>query len=453
MMDFLTQKINKGKIGHLVKYLSIFFVSLAMWAGLSSVIGQSFLPQQAQSQIPVQSQPSVQPLAQPKVIRGVWMTNNDLDVLRDRAKLKAALTKLKELNFNTIYPVVWNSGYAFYPSATAKQAGIQPFVYKGTAGQDILEDVITQSHSLGLRVIPWFEFGFMAPPTSELAINKAEWLTQRRDSTLTSISADGEVVWLNPFRPEVQDFISNLVMEVVSQYDVDGIQFDDHTSLPKEFGYDRFTVDLYKKGDLVRECKPQVSPSPKPSKSSKPAQTKPEKLPPICTTRRVPQGEPPRNVENPGWVRWRADKITEFMVKLSKTVKAKKSDLVFSISPNYLDFAYKEQLQDWNDWVKKGVADEIIMQAYRSDLKGFTSLIERPEILETQKRIPTGVAILTGLRSSPAPMSQIQPQVQAAQQRNLGISFFYFNSLWDYGPEPIAERQSRLRSFFASTAR
>jgi uncharacterized lipoprotein YddW (UPF0748 family) len=49
------------------------------------------------------------------------------------------------------------------------------------------------------------------------------------------------------------------------------------------------------------------------------------------------------------------------MVKLSRTVKAKKPDLVFSISPNYFDFAFKEQLQDWKDWVKKGVADEVII--------------------------------------------------------------------------------------------
>ena len=446
-MDFFNHQMNKSQIGHLIKYLGIFFVTLVLTLGLSSTINWSFIFNQAQAQPQTPAQPRIQ--LKPQVIRGVWMTNNDLDVLRDRTKLKAALTKLKGLNFNTIYPVVWNSGYAFYPSPTAKQAGIQPFVYKGTEGQDILDDLITQAHSLGLRVIPWFEFGFMAPPTSELAINKAEWLTQRRDGTFSSISsADGENVWLNPFRPEVQDFITSLVLEVISQYDVDGIQFDDHTSLPKEFGYDRFTVDLYKKGNLIRECKPQVLP--KNPKSAKPAKLE-KPLPPICTTRRQPQGEPPRNVNNPAWVKWRADKITEFMVKLNKTVKAKKPEVVFSISPNYYDFAYKEQLQDWSDWVKKGVADEIIMQAYRSDLKGFVDLIERAEVSETRKKIPIAIAILTGLRSSPAPMNQIQPQVLAAQQRNLGIAFFYFNSLWDYGPEPILERQSRFRSFFVSS--
>jgi len=51
-------------------------------------------------------------------------------------------------------------------------------------------------------------------------------------------------VWLNPFRPEVQQFIQDLILEIVSKYDIDGIQFDDHFGLPSE-GYDAFTVGQY----------------------------------------------------------------------------------------------------------------------------------------------------------------------------------------------------------------
>ncbi|BDI20034.1 hypothetical protein ANSO36C_58360 [Nostoc cf. commune SO-36] len=161
-------------------------------------------------------------------IRGVWMTNNDFDTLKNRATVQDAVSQLRRMNFNTIYPVVWNSGYVMHPSAVAQRAGIQPFVYKGSDGHDILADLITQAHRKGLLVIPWFEFGFMAPPTSELALNYPDWFTQKRDGSQTSISAAGEVMWLNPFLPQVQQFITNLVLETVTQYDADGIQFDDH---------------------------------------------------------------------------------------------------------------------------------------------------------------------------------------------------------------------------------
>ncbi|GAB1543191.1 hypothetical protein NUACC21_58650 [Scytonema sp. NUACC21] len=164
-------------------------------------------------------------------IRGVWLTNNDFDIFRHRAKAQDAIAQLRRLNFNTIYPVVWNDGYTKYPSAVAQRMGI-PFFFKGAEGQDVIADIITQARRQGLLAVPWFEFGFMAPLTSELASNHPDWLTQKQDGTQTSISAAGEVAWLNPFHPEVQKFITDLVVEIVTQYDADGIQFDDHMSLP-----------------------------------------------------------------------------------------------------------------------------------------------------------------------------------------------------------------------------
>ncbi|WP_413199476.1 glycoside hydrolase family 10 protein [Nostoc piscinale] len=342
-------------------------------------------------------------------IRGVWMTNNDFNVLRDRVKVRDAVKHLQRLNFNTIYPVVWNSGYAMYPSATAQGAGIQPFITRGLEGQDILADLINHAHRQGLLVIPWFEFGFMAPPTSELALNHPEWLTQKRNGSETSISAAGEVVWLNPFHPQVQQFITNLVLEVVTQYDADGIQFDDHMSLPHEFGYDKYTVALY-----TQETK----------------------------------NNPPANPNDSAWVKWRADKITAFMVRLNQAVKARKPNSIFSVSPNYYDFAYKFHLQDWLAWIRQNIVDELIVQVYRPDFQSFVANIGRSEIQEAQQKIPTGIGIMAGLRNNPVPMPQIKAQVRATQERGLGVAFFYYESLWDVAPETVAERQEGFKRLF-----
>lgn len=350
------------------------------------------------------------PAAPPRPeIRGVWLTSNDTAVLRDRQKLQDAIIQLRRLNFNTIYPVVWNAGYAMYPSSVVQRLGIQSFTYTGDQGQDILADAIAQAHQQGLLAIPWFEFGFMAPPTSELAMNHPEWLTQKQDGSQTSISAAGEVVWLNPLRPDVQQFITDLIVEIATQYDIDGIQFDDHMSLPSEFGYDDFTIALYK------------------------SET---------------QKSPPTNPQDPAWVRWRADKITAFMAKLSQAIKARKPQAIVSISPNYYDFAYRLHLQDWRAWIQKNIVDELVVQVYRSDLQSFIDQINRPEIQEAQQKVATGIGILTGLRNQPITLWQIQSQVRAAQERGLGISFFYYESLWDYAPEPVSERQNGFQALF-----
>ena len=54
-------------------------------------------------------------------IRGVWITNIDSDVLFDRTRLSNSISQLQKLNFNTLYPVVWNWGYSLYPSKIAAQ--------------------------------------------------------------------------------------------------------------------------------------------------------------------------------------------------------------------------------------------------------------------------------------------------------------------------------------------
>jgi len=342
-------------------------------------------------------------------IRGVWMTTNDMTTMRDRTKLRAAMDQLKEMHFNTVYPVVWNSGYAIHTSEVTRDRKIQSFSYKGLEGQDIIADVISEGHAKGMLVIPWFEFGFMAPPFSDLALKHPTWLTERRDGSRTSISAAGEVVWLNPFRPEVQQFITELVLEVVGNYDGDGIQFDDHMSLPNEFGYDSYTKALY-----TRETKRAV----------------------------------PSNPMDQAWIKWRADKISAFMVHLHKAVKAKKANAIVSVSPNYYDFAYKLQLQDWLGWVRRNIVDEVIVQLYRPDVASFATEVARPELAETQKKIPTAIGVMTGLRTKPAPMQLIQAQVQTVQQKGMGVAFFYFESLWNATAEAEDLRRAGFLSLF-----
>ncbi|MGK7913108.1 MAG: glycoside hydrolase family 10 protein [Synechococcus sp.] len=342
-------------------------------------------------------------------IRGVWITANDTGMVRDRARMQAAISQLSRLNFNTIYPVVWNSGYALYPSTVARTAGIQPFVRRGNNGQDILADLIENAHRENIAVLPWFEFGFMAPPTSELALAHPRWLTQRQDGTQTIQNAAGEVVWMNPLHPEVQQFVTDLVLELVNRYDIDGIQFDDHASFPVEFGYDDYTLNLYR---------------------SETGQN------------------PPNDPHNSNWKRWRANKLTAYIEQLRQAVKNTKPDIVFSIAPTTYLTAYNSFLQDWVDWVERGIADEAIVQIYRHDLQSFHHEVQKTEIEATRKQIPLGVGILAGLRTKPVSSQAIQDKVQTARASGLGLTFFSYESLWETTAESPEARQALFQSLF-----
>jgi uncharacterized lipoprotein YddW (UPF0748 family) len=345
-------------------------------------------------------------------LRGVWLTNIDSDVLFERDRLKGSLQRLDELNFNTIYPAVWNWGYTLYPSkVAAKVIGRAIDPTPGLKGRDILKEIVDVGHQKGLTVIPWFEFGFMAPADSLLAKNRPQWLTLRSDGTRIVKEGTHNRVWLNPFRPEVQQFIQDLIIEIVRNYNIDGIQFDDHFGLPSELGYDAYTVALYKKEHRGKA--------------------------------------PSKNSQDPEWLRWRANKITNFMKRVFTAIKTTKKDCLVSIAPNPQRFSYDFFLADWQKWERLGIIEDLVLQIYRDDLNVFVSELEYPEVKAAKSHIPVSVGILAGLKNRTVPMQQIQTQVQKVRDRNFaGVSFFFYESLWNMSKEKPQERQAGFQKIF-----
>jgi uncharacterized lipoprotein YddW (UPF0748 family) len=384
-------------------------------------------------------------------VRGVWLTNIGSAVLFNPWGVDRALHQLSQLNFNTVYPVVWNRGNTLYPSQTAKQAtgNIQdPFLNSFRLGRDVLAEIIQLGHHQGLRVIPWFEYGFMAPVHSELAQRHPNWVTSRRDGSqiIGNIEAQAlptadptqtdsfiqtllqntrssvqkalstERVWLNPLHPEVQEFLLSMMAEVATHYAIEGIQLDDHFGLPVEFGYDPYTIALYQQehdGML-----------------------------------------PPNDPHDEAWMRWRADKLNQFMSRVFHTIKAINPACAVTLSPNSYSFAYRYYLQDWKTWVNQGWVEELTLQAYRDNLDAFVTELEQKEIENARKRIPVSVGIFSGSWGHPVPFSRISEQVEAVRSHQFaGVSFFYWESLWGYmTPESPQRRRSGFQTLFSSAS-
>ncbi|KMW70417.1 glycoside hydrolase family 10 protein [Limnoraphis robusta] len=371
-------------------------------------------------------------------IRGVWITNVNSGVLFLPGGIQRALDQLSQLNFNTIYPVIWNRGTTFYPSASARRVTGRfqdRLLNLMHLGKDTLSEIVSKGKQRDLRVIPWFEYGLMAPINSQLVQRHPEWITLPQSYQFSAIPSLKELedallpnyppsnrtagwfgiknLWLNPFHPEVQRFIEDLIIEVVIKYDIDGIQFDDNFGMPIELGYDWFTRKLYK-------------------------QEHEGKL-------------PPKNPADPEWMRWRADKITAFMKTLHDRIKSVKPDCMISLAPNPSEFAYNESLQDWPAWVKQGLIEELILQVYRDSPKAFLKELEDPAVKEVRRKIPVGIGILSGTLSHAVEIKQIQQQVQDVRDRKFkGISFFYWETLWSYlTPDAPRERRRVFKTLFS----
>ncbi|WP_341526404.1 family 10 glycosylhydrolase [Nostoc sp. UHCC 0302] len=326
-------------------------------------------------------------------IRGVWLTTTDSKVLRSKQRIAEAMDFLAETGFNVVFPVVWNKAVTLYPSQTMQQTfgvGIDPMCF----GRDPLEEVVVEARRVGLKVIPWFEYGFASSYNLNggmLLQKKPEWAA--RDCNGNLLKKNG-FEWLNALDSQVQEFLLNLVLEVANNYDVDGIQGDDRLpALPCEGGYDEETITRY---------------------------------------RQQFQKNPPQNPKDLQWLKWRADILTEFLARLYREVKAVNPNLLVSIAPNIYDWAFKEYLQDSPTWLKRGLVDIIHPQIYRRDFRSYQAiadkLVSQQFTNKTLPKLAPGILMKLGSYC-------ISPEylVQAVEyNRQIGIQgevFFFYEGL------------------------
>ena len=97
--------------------------------------------------------------------------------LSSYADIQEGVNFAKEHNFNTLYIVAWSNNQILYPSQTlldhSSYSSVEESMfgdYTGGTG-DPLKDVVTLAHQAGLKVVLWYEYGFMAkvgnPPTPQ----------------------------------------------------------------------------------------------------------------------------------------------------------------------------------------------------------------------------------------------------------------------------------------------
>ena len=173
-------------------------------------------------------------------VRGVWLTHIDSEILFSDSAAARAIDRVADAGFNTVYPVVWNDGYTLHPSdlmaRTFGEAFRQDTVF-AAQGRDPLAVVIREARRRGLRVIPWFEFGFSSSYQQgggHMLAAKPEWAA--RDTAGGILTKNG-FEWMNALHPDVRAFLIELVMEEATDDEVNGAQGDHRMpAMPAEGG-------------------------------------------------------------------------------------------------------------------------------------------------------------------------------------------------------------------------
>lgn len=183
-------------------------------------------------------------------MRGVWLTtvsrldwpplesvNGGISAERrialQQQALVAKLDNLKSLGINTVFFEVKPDGTALWPSKILPWSDMLTGKIGEDPGYDPLKFMLDEAHKRGMRVHAWFN-------PYRVSVNTRPKTVTELNSTLSQVPASvyvlhpewirtsGDRFVLDPGIPEVRDWITSIVAEVVEHYPVDGVQFDDY---------------------------------------------------------------------------------------------------------------------------------------------------------------------------------------------------------------------------------
>lgn len=168
-------------------------------------------------------------------MKGAWITtvyNSDWPSNRSKGNIEEQkkeminiLDELKYTGINTVIFQVRPKGDALYNSSINPWSDVLTGTQGKNPGYDPLEFVVTEVHKRGMKVHAWLNPYRVT--TSGTDISKLNSQHPARKNPSWVISYNGALFY-NPELDEVKQHITDTVEEVVSNYDIDGIHFDDY---------------------------------------------------------------------------------------------------------------------------------------------------------------------------------------------------------------------------------
>jgi len=260
-----------------------------------------------------------------------WPSKKFLSTEEQKNEFIYIIDRLKKDKINAVFMQVRPSCDAFYQSEiepwsewlTGKQGKApEPFY-------DPLKFAIDECHKRGIELHAWFN-----PFRSVVNKKKSDISVKHISKTHPGWNIEyGKVKWLNPGLPEVRNYVTGIVLDVVRRYNIDGVHFDDY---------------FY----------------PYPVKNKK---FKDEK-----TFARYSRGL--KNLDS-----WRRDNINLFVKQVSDSISKIRPDCIFGISPFGIwknisndnsgsltkgSESYYNTFSDSKKWIMEGYVDYLVPQIY-----------------------------------------------------------------------------------------
>ncbi|MHC5776630.1 family 10 glycosylhydrolase [Nostoc sp.] len=291
--------------------------------------------------------------AQPE-IRAIWLDRGTIVRAGSKAGLAEIFDRLAQAGINTVFFETVNAGYTIYPSQVAKEQN--PLI----RGWDPLAEAVKLAHERDMELHAWVwtfaagnqrhnEIINVNPnyPGPVLAAHP-DWANY--DNLGNMIPVGQTKPFFDPANPEVRQYLLKLYEEIVTHYNVDGLQLDyirypfQDPSAGRTYGYGKAARAQFQQLTGVDPI--NISPS------------QPEL-----------------------WQKWtifRTAQVDSFVAQVSQELRQKRPNLILSVAVFPLPELERIQKiqQNWETWARRGDVDLIVPMTYALDTSRFQRLAQ-----------------------------------------------------------------------------
>jgi uncharacterized lipoprotein YddW (UPF0748 family) len=258
-------------------------------------------------------------------------------------KMDTLLSRIRLGNFNTICFSVRSIADAYYnssyePWAAGIPQGFDPLAYLVEKAHDTSEGKsYIQVHPL---VLVYRVLTTDTPPPGHVLDLHPEWISENFAGDQFMVDR----MYMDQGVPEVQDYLINVFMEIVQNYDIDGFNLDFIRYREQDCGYNPIALKYFHQ----------------------------------FTGR---SDRPPIN--DPEWCNWRRSQVTNFVKRMYANILKVKPHVILTIDgvclkrpdeDKELNNFYRYVFQDWPLWLENHYIDAVLGMAYRNE--------EDPELAE-----------------------------------------------------------------------
>ena len=342
--------------------------------------------------------------------RALWVVRHAIST---PGRVDEVVDLASQLNFNTLLVQVRGRGDAFFKSDITPRA---EELAATSPDFDPLARIIQRAHAQGLEVQAWINVYLVWSagelPRSPLHVVNAhpDWISVRADGRrlVEMLPEDFEQqklegMYLAPGNPEVKRHLREIVREIVSQYDVDGIHLD-YVRYPEPgVGYDGATRTAFEQEygiDPIQIENPD---------SSLLAVIGPDQLPDLRAR----------------WIQWKKDQITDLVRDIRRDLDLTKRNLKLTAAVIAdQTAALNRHGQDWPAWLREGIVDAVMPMCYGTSTPVVQHQIAMALSIPTERHVYAGIAMYNESARDACDKIRIARKLGVD-----GIALFSFDSL------------------------